>query len=302
MTLPGRTAVAVALLVAASLAAAPLWADEPSAITLTVRNGLISLEARTVPLRAVVEAITERTGVRVLFDGSSRAALDELVDIAIQDVPVENALRLLLRGRNLVFVYGPARLAEARVYARAQATASAVPPAASVSSTPRTGSPGGGGPAAAAPRAMGPATAAPAARPSGPPADAATLAGLQREVLEHPDPVVRGRALESIVGSGDAARARDAALAMLDREPNSTLLQRALDLLAEDRTIPLDSVIKLALANPTPEVRVKALIHLGADAGRDARVRQTLEASAANDPAPNVRDAARALLQQLPPR
>ena len=284
MRSPGRTAVAVALLVAGSIAAPAAGADEPPAITLTVRNGLVSLEAREAPLQAVVDEVTQRTGVRLHFDETSAASLDDLVAIQIHDVPVEDALRLLLRGRDLVFVYGLRRLAEAHVYARSQPTAAAVPPAASVSSTPTTGSP-----AAFAPV-------------PGPPLDSATLAGLRSEVLESPDPGVRARALERIAATGDAAPIRDVAVAMLDRESNTDLLQRALDLVADDRTVPLDPVVKLALANPAPEIRVKALTHLGADADRNPRARQTLEASASSDPAPNVRDAARALLQQLAPR
>lgn len=293
MRSPGRTAAAVALLVAGLVVAPAARADESSAITLTVRDGLLSLAARDVPLQTIVEQITDRTGVRVRFDQSSASALDELVDIAIQDVSVENALRLLLRGRDLVFVYGPGRLAEARVYGRAASRPAAVPPAASVSSTP----------AAAPPVAAAPGAATPAAPPvAGAPLDATTLTRLRSEALESADAGVRGRALESIAATGDAARIREVAVAMLDRETNAGLLQRVLDLVAEDRTVPLDPVVKLALSNPAPEVRVKALTHLGADAERTPRARQTLEASATNDPAPNVRDAARALLQQVAPR
>ena len=291
MRSPGRTAAAVALLVAGLVAAPPARADDPPAITLIVRNGLLSLEARDAPLQAIIDEITDRTGVRVRFDERSATALDELVAIDLHDVPVEQALRLLLRDRDLVFVYGPGRLAEARVYARAEPRLAAVPPAASVSSNP----------AAAPQAAFGPGASTPSAPPATTPLDSATLARLRREALESRDPAVRGRALEGIAAAGDPASTRDAVVAMLDRESNSGLLQRALDLVADDRTIPLEVVIKLALANPAPDVRLKALTHLGADAGRDTRARQTLEASATNDPAPNVRDAARTLLQQLPP-
>jgi hypothetical protein len=293
MRSPGRTAAAVALLVAGLVVAPAARADESSVITLTVRHGLLSLEARDVPLQTIVEAITERTGVRVRFDESSASALDELVEISLQDVSMENALRLLLRGRDLVFVYGPGHLAEARVYGRAARAPVAAPPAASVGATP----------AAPPSAALAPGAAPPATPPvAATPLDAATLTRLRSEALDSPDPDARARALESIAATGDGARIRDVAVAMLDRETNAGLLQRALDLVAEDRTVPLDPVVKLALSNPAPEVRVKALTHLGADAGHAPRARQTLEASAVNDPAPNVRDAARTLLQQVAPR
>ena len=58
-------------------------------------------------------------------------------------------------------------------------------------------------------------------------------------------------------------------------------------------------LVLLAVANPAPAVRTKALGCLGEQVSRDPRARQTLEAAAAGDPAPGVRTAARTLLQQL---
>src|SRR5205823_10560189 len=130
---------------------------------------------------------------------------------------------------------------------------------------------------------------------------AAALARLRSEALENPDPGARGRALEGLAASGNRGWMREAAVAMLEYESNSGLLQRALDLVAADRTVPLEPLVKLALANPAPEVRVKALTQVGARAAEDPRARQAVEA-AGEDPAPAVRDAARALLQQLAPR
>ena len=167
-----------------------------------------------------------------------------------------------------MIVSAAGRPPEAHLYGRSDAAAEP-PPAASVSSTP-------------------------SARPP----DAPGLARLRSEALESPDPAARGRALEGLAASGNWEWMREAAVAMLEHESNSGLLQRALDLVAADRTIPVEPLVKLALTNPAPEVRVKALTQLGARAVAEPRAREALQASAADDPAPNVRDAARALLQQ----
>jgi len=89
---------------------------------------------------------------------------------------------------------------------------------------------------------------------------------------------------------------------VLEREANPGLLERALDIVRGERSVPLGPIVKLAVANPAPAVRTKALGCLGEQAGRDPRARQTLEAAAADDPAPAVRTAARTLLQQLAPK
>ena len=90
-------------------------------------------------------------------------------------------------------------------------------------------------------------------------------------------------------------------LEVLDRESNPGLLQRALDIVGPDRTIPLEPLVKLAMSNPAPEVRIKALAQIAGHVARDPRARQALELAAADDATPGVRDAARALLQQVTP-
>jgi len=263
------TACAVVVLLAGLTGAPTLRADDTPGITLTVADGRVSLDAQDVTLKAILDEIGERTGVRVQFDESGEGQLEaELVTISLRDTPVEEALRQLLRGRDFVIVSSAGRPPEAHVYGRSGAAAEP-PPAASVSSTP-------------------------SARPP----DASGLARLRSEALESPDPAARGRALEGLAASGNWEWTREAAVAMLERESNSGLLQRALDLVAADRTIPVEPLVKLALTNPAPEVRVKALTQLGARAVAEPRAREALQASAADDPVPNVRDAARALLQQ----
>ena len=264
-------------LVLAGLAAAPSVRaqDDAPAISMTVSDGRLSLDARSAPLQSILNAIGDRTGVRVRLDEPGEARIGNgLVTIVLDAAPVEDALRRLLRGTDFVLVYSPGRLAEARVYGRnaEPAGAETAPPAGSVDPVP-----------------------------AGEPQDRSSVAGLRSQVLGNPDPAARARALEGLAASADQRAVRDTVLEVLERESNPGLLQRALDIAGGDRSIPLEPIVKLAVGNPAPEVRIKALTQLREHVARDPRARQTLEVSAADDPAPGVRQAARALLQQMSP-
>jgi len=233
-----RPAAAVLALALAALAGpgAARSDDDAPALTLTVSDGRVSLDARDAPLQAILDEIGDRTGLRVRFDEPGTAQIgDELVTLTLDAVPVEEALRRLLRERDFVLVYAPGRPAEAHVYSRsAEAAGGEAPPAASVSSAP-------------------PAE----------PVDRNGAAALRNEALGNPDPAARARALEGLAASADQKATRDTLLEVLEREHVPGLLRRALDIVGL----------------------------------QDARARQVLEGRAAYDPAPEVRDAARALLQ-----
>lgn len=281
-----RAAAAAALALAwiavapASRAQHPEPAPEPDrtqpdgapSITLTIAGGRVSLDARDASLQAILDEIGDRTGMRVRLDepGETQIA-GETVTMTLEAVPVEEALRRLLRGKDFVLVYSPGRLAEARVYGhgRSDERASAPPPAASV----------------------------PSGR-AGDPENRDTVARLRAQALSSPDLAVRAQALEGLAANADLRAVRDTVLEVLARESNAGLLQRALDIVGADRTIPLEPIVKLAVSNPAPEVRIKALTQLVEQMSRDPRARQTLETSAADDPAPAVRDAAKTLLQR----
>ena len=267
------TRAMAAALALACLAVAPATrAQEP--ITLTIADGRLSLDARGASLQTILDEIGDRTGLRVRLDDAGEAQLaGETITMALEAVPVEDALRRLLRGKDFVLVYSPSRLDEARVYGRSQARAREPAPAASVPSGP-----------------------------AGDPENRDTVTRLRDLALTSPDPAARAHALEGLAANADQRAVRDAVLEVLERESNPGLLQRALDIVGADRTIPLEPLVKLAVSNPAPEVRIKALTQLVEQMSRDPRARQTLETSAADDPAPGVRDAAKTLLQRAAAR
>jgi len=272
--------VGLLVLALTCLAAAPARADNDAsdvatpAVSVSLDGGRLSLDARDASLTQILDAIADRTGLRVRLDQPAESQLDnELITVSFRDLPVEEALRRLLHGRDFVLVSNSGRAAEARVYGHSDQRSAAPPPAASPSSAPPA-----------------PAT------------DGTSVASLRHQALTDPDPSARARALEGLAANPDDKAARDAVLEMLNRESNAGLLQRALDIVGRDATLPLDPLVRLALANPSAEVRIKALTQLASHVARDPRARQTLEIAAAEDATPDVRDAARSLLQQTTPR
>jgi hypothetical protein len=263
-----RTTIALAL---AWLGWAPATlgaAAAPGAFTLTVAGGRVSLQAEDAPLQRILDEIGDRTGVRVRLDEhADPATLNEPVGITLDRVPVEEALRRLLRGKNFVLVGAPARLSEVRVYSREHAAARTE--AAAVSASP----------GAVATEEM-------------------ALMGLRNSALNDASPSARARALEGLAANAGQRIVRDTIMEVLQRETLRGLVDRALDIIAGDQSIPLEPLINLATTSVVPALRIKALTRLSEHLARDPQARRVLEVAAGDDATPEVRDAARTLLRQ----
>jgi len=268
-------AVAAALALASlTVAGAPSSAEESASSRMTFIGGRLSLHAREASLQSILDEIADRTGLHVRLDTvDAAAALQEPVTIVLDRVPVEAALLRLLRDKDFVLLSSPSGAAEVRVYGPGQRTAV---------------------------RESAPAPAVGAAPPQADAPDNAAVAGLRNQALADPDSGVRGRALEGLAAKADQPAARDAVMEVLARETNPGLLERALDIVGGDQSIPLEPIVKLAVNSPAPQVRIKALSQLSQHVTRDPQARRTLEVLAADDPAPPVREAAQALLRRAP--
>ena len=252
-------------LLLAALGAATTATRAAGAADLSVElsNGLLSLRAEDVPLRAILDEIARVTDVRIrATDGAAPAGDETPTTLVLADVRVDDAVRRLLTGRDFVLVYSSTgRLREARVYEAA------------TSASARTSAP-----------------------------DGADVPRLRGAALADPDPRERARALEDLAANLDQRAALDAVVEVLGRESNPGLLERALDIVGSERALPLEPVLRLAASNPEPRVRIKALTRLSEQAAQDVRARQALEVAAADDSAPAVRDTAAKLLKDVAPK
>lgn len=100
MTLP-LFALGLALLVAN---ADPVASPPPSAtvaVEIEARGDRLTLRAREVPLRLILEKIGEIARIKVHLEGPA----EEAMTIDFQDVPLDDALRRLLRHRSAVLIY-----------------------------------------------------------------------------------------------------------------------------------------------------------------------------------------------------
>lgn len=92
---------------------------EAGQLTINVVQSRLSAKIDAVPLSSVLRALAEHSGARIVLIGES----DSIVGAEFADVPLEEGLRRLLRGRNLAFFYarpspGEAsyRLSEMRIF------------------------------------------------------------------------------------------------------------------------------------------------------------------------------------------
>lgn len=281
---------------------APRVADAaPHAPRLEVRlaDGLLSVDARGVPLADVLHAIFDGTPVRVVLVG----ALDAPVDRSIKSVALEKALRRLVGDAALVMVYTPAdaagetarRLTEVRVYGGVRGN-----PA--LARAPRTDPPA---PAADEPaRGATPRPDAAPARPAAPRPDARRRlrtvsalgargdAGAVRELGailgSDEDPRVRAAAARALVRVGDE-RAADALMTGLG-DPDADIRSAVVDGLGtiggEHATLGLGQVL---FSEADPALRVQAVLHLAAIRADSARA---LVEAVATDANADVREAA----------
>ena len=99
--------------------AMPALALEPGAkpLHVTLQDGRLSVHAEAVPCSEILSRIIRLTDIAVDLGTAVPASLSaEPVTIAFFEVTLDEALRRLLPGRNLVFVYGDAGLARVHLY------------------------------------------------------------------------------------------------------------------------------------------------------------------------------------------
>ena len=98
---------------ARSRPALPQGQSVPVHLAVDISAGRISVKMDNVPLAKLLAVVAERTGARVVVNGTA----DENFSVEFHDLPLEEGLRRIVRGKNVAFFY-ESRISKGRVIAR----------------------------------------------------------------------------------------------------------------------------------------------------------------------------------------
>jgi hypothetical protein len=231
-----------------------------SSATVTVRQGLLTVDVRDARLADVLHLIGERAGLQVSIDD----AVGDLITAVFNDVPLDQGIRRLVRGNSLVLLYvspkgseGTPQLTEVRVYGAAP--------------------PGDHTPGRAELRADGEA----AAKPMTP--------------VRDPDPRVRAEAVAGLKEIGGEHAAWGLTAALRDDDP-SVRLEAVRALSAVGGATARKALATELRKDPDPQVRLEAARTLAPFAGQE-EVRRALN-GAKSDQDGSMREAATSILVQ----
>lgn len=282
-------AVALATLVGLGLACPSSSAGTVTRLSLD--EDLLTLEAQDAPLADVLRGLAEQKGVKVI----GRPSADIRVSVRLERIPLDEALKRVLRDVPYIASYGPtdARpssglLVEIRFLGPGSGAARAVadppPPSPAVDWVAR---------AATSPERSGRVRAIQMLKRQRNPEATETLIGLMRGDV---DPVVRERAAAALVDVGGREVASAFTAALTDTAV-FVRVQAVRGLARIQGNAAAETLVRAADADPDPPVRRAAVEALAGLSGE--RVRQAL-ARAANDTDPDTRQRALDALARKP--
>ncbi|MBW1861075.1 MAG: HEAT repeat domain-containing protein [Deltaproteobacteria bacterium] len=73
-----------------------------SSFVVRVKDGLLTVKVRNIPLKRVLEEIAGQTKIKLVFNGPSNA----MISSDFSGFPLEKGLRRLIRGMNYACIYG----------------------------------------------------------------------------------------------------------------------------------------------------------------------------------------------------
>jgi len=237
---------------------------------IAVKSGRLTLQVEKLPLEAVLNEISQQSGIAILFQGQS--LLQETLTLQLQDIPIEEGLAIMLKDYDTFFFYGRVPLSQNR-------TATPKPLLKTIWVYP-----GGQG------EGMAPV----------PPEFWASSSEIEKG-LSHPEPAQRAHAVETLV-----ARKGEGALNMVRSalsDPEDQVRERALQAFLDGGvTLPRALIEELAQRDPSPVVRFLALREIGSippdtfASGIDLKM---LVERASGDPNPLVKREAEVILHQM---
>jgi len=268
--------VAVVLLLLGVLAVpGAVTADPTETLSVIAADGTLSLVAVNSSLDRVLMKIGEAIPARVVIETVLAGELARArVDASFTRVLVSAALRRLLRGRPYLVVYGPAGVAEIRVYARGT-----------------TGD-----------RELAPMTTSDPpsmARADWPPDDAAEVTRLRQTVLNGPDAAARAEALGELSSIRDTSLLVETLAQVLARERDAKVLQHVLEMAAQQHDRIPPAVLRAFATRDLDGAPRAQAVELLADQADDPATRALLRSLATSDVSPAVREAAATALGNL---
>lgn len=227
---------------------------------ITVEDGRLSVQVQNRPLKWVLAQISEKSGVFISTENIGNVR----ISVQLQDSPLDQGLRHILRGQDTFFFYGTeegeygnASLQAVWVYTKGTGH--------NILPVPRT-------------------------------AWAST-----REVelsLTDPDPEERARAVEVLV-ERKGKQALDIVLQVLKDQDEKVRYRALFKALNAGLALPADTLQTLLQSDSSPVVRFLALDALAERPGADRQNVKAVAELALNDPNPQVQDQAREILSQL---
>ena len=288
---------------------------------MVVQGARVSLSAHGVELAAVIAELSRQGGFPISMDAALEArAARETTTAVLHDLSPEDALRRLLTPASLVFVYAQDGLAEVLAYDDGASAAREITATRAPRTKPRP-MVEGMGPLLPKPRPLVESSGVPIDKPipvfDGPTGEKPTPvseadepvtdarqaqpdpAVLEAQALTAADAAVRWRAMEGLAQSGDAARISSTASRVLEEERNADVLERALTVLSDQSSVPLDPLLRFAASQSQTSLRVRALQMLVERGEDDSRVSELLTRLARTDRSSDVRASAKAILDDL---
>jgi hypothetical protein len=265
-----RTHRAALLLSAVLLCAAPVAAQDRAPLSVRVDGDRLSVSAREASLPDVLAEVSKVSGVAIAVDeGLAADIAQDQVTVALDAVPLEEAMRRILGGRDALYLYSATGLAEVRVYGAVPGSARGRP------SSGRT-----------------PATSGRPMKTPAPTDDAAL------ERLEQARRAALARQGPPAPSKPDEEMSVERAIQALGSERNTEVLERALETLADQESVPVQPLVDFVRQRGRDaELRVQALEMLDEQPEGDERVTRLLR-DLSTDPNEDVRDAAKDMLER----
>lgn len=272
-----KTVLRIAALLLVATAA---WSAE----SLTVKDGLLTMKARNMPLREALQQIASQANVEIVVQGGT----EQTISTDFTRTALEEALRRLTQDFNSVFLYGPKQMEKVLLYAKN------TPSGGKAEVQQEVFRPGTANAAASSPPLAPSVPLKPVAAP--PPseeADEEPMPESVTELMKSDDPALREEAVGMLADLEDGSGIEQLSEMLLHDEDSSIreLIVEALGNLGDPKAV---QALGKALEDKNIEVRSMAVYALGQLGGEKA---MSLIKKAQKDKSEVVRQAATEALE-----